>query len=162
MAQETNEKKKQEGSAGAYRRRNASAQKSRKEQDQEKDTTGSVTGGVWNFLTSILGFPFRLLLKYLRRELTSTIKHDMKIYFLLAGIAGMMFIFVVILWLTVALAVGSYFYEKGYSFFVSVLFSLAFQGIVILLWMLVARIAAGKRKTAQMIREFREMIKEEH
>ena len=159
MAQEADKKKKKETFSGAYRRRNDAAAEEKKAGEQEKDS--GFAGGIWNFMTSILGFPFRLLLKYLRRELTSAVKHDMKIYFLLAGIAGMMFIFVVILWLTVALAVGSYFYEKGYSFFVSVLFSLAFQGIVILLWLLVARIAAGKRKTAQMIREFREMIEEE-
>lgn len=157
MAQEAKNKSNRKKKGGAYRQRNASAPESNGSSARDKDHAG----GVWNFLTTLLGFPFRLLLKYLRRELTSSIKHDLKIYFLLAGIAGMMFIFVVILWLTVALAVGAYFYGKGYSFFLSVLFSLAFQGIVILLWVVVARIAAGRRKTAQMIREFREMIDEE-
>ena len=158
MAQEAKNKSNREKRDGAYRQRNASAPESNGFSGRDNDHAG----GVWNFLTTLLGFPFRLLLKYLRRELTSSIKHDMKIYFMLAGIAGMMFIFVVILWMTVALAVGVYFYyEKGYSFFLSVLSSLAFQGIVIVLWMVIARIAAGKRKTAEMIREFREMIEEE-
>jgi len=158
MATEQKEKEKKDASTGHYRRRNAPADDNAEK--MSRDNAGDIHSGLWKWLTDLLSFPVRLLIKYFRRELTAALRHDLKIYMLMAGIAGMMFIFVVTLWLTLSIAVGVFFYEKGFTLLQSVLFSLAFQFVVILLSLLTARIACRRRRTARLLKELREIAKE--
>ncbi len=159
MAAEQQEKEKKDAPTGHYRRRNAPADDNTEK--MSRDNAGDIHNGLWKWLTDLLSFPVRLLIKYFRRELTSALRHDLKIYMLMAGIAGMMFIFVVILWLTLSIAVGVFFYEKGFTLLQSVLFSLAFQFVVILLSLLTAHIACRRRRTARLLKELREITREE-
>ena len=158
MSSEEKDPKKKKAATGSYRKRNSpGSQGEEKKSDRKED---SFTGGLWKWLTDLLSFPVRLLLKYFRRELSAAVRHDLRIYMLLAGIAGMMFIFVVVLWLTLSIAVGVFFYEKGFTLLIAVLFSLAFQVVVILLALLTARIASHRRKTLKLVKELKDLAKE--
>ena len=134
---------------------------------QEVDTENNSTQNRFKevgFLTlqiflNILKAPFNIIAKYLRDEILNTIKKDAKIFALIFGIMIVLFVFFSVIWLFISFAVGLYFYENGYSLFISIIFSIIFQIISFILIALSALFASKKIKTVKVLKQLSDPIK---
>lgn len=137
---------------------------SREEADksQERDTDSSDKKTITDILYLILQFflnilktPFIIIAKFLRDELVDSIKNDAKIYMVIMGIMGILFVFFSVIWLFVSVAVGVYFYDKGYSILFSIIYSIGFQVICFVLISLIALIFSRNLKSIKMLKKIK-------
>jgi len=131
-----------------------------KSSPKEDEQQGEVTNGIkdifillLNFLLSIIKAPFDLIAKYLKNEIITAIKKDTKLYALIMGIIGVMFVFFSVLWLFISVAIGVYYFENGYSILTSILYSIVFQLISFTIVGLVAFIASTQIKSLKMLKK---------
>jgi hypothetical protein len=131
-----------------------------KSSPKEDEQQGEVTNGIkdifillLNFLLSIIKAPFDLIAKYLKNEIITAIKKDTKLYALIMGIMGVMFVFFSVLWLFISVAIGVYYFENGYSILTSILYSIVFQLISFTIVGLVAFIASTQIKSLKMLKK---------
>jgi hypothetical protein len=86
-------------------------------------------------------------------------KNDFLIYGVIMGILGVLFIFFTILWFSVSAAFGIYFYEKGFSLFISVLVSIGFQLLSFALAVFLIYLSTRKLRSIKMIKSIEKHIK---
>ncbi len=115
---------------------------------------------VIDFIKLLLGLTldiFKLPLKFLsniiKNEIVSAIRKDAKLYTLLMGIMGVLFVFFSVIWLFISIAVGAYFYENGSSLFISISFSILFQIISFIIVLLIAYIASKNITSLKMLKK---------
>jgi len=82
---------------------------------------------ILSFFLNILQAPFKLVAKYITNEIVKAVKKDAKLYAFIMALMGVMFVFFSVLWLFISVAVGVYFYDKGNTIFISIIYSLVFQ-----------------------------------
>jgi len=104
-------------------------------------------------LLSIIKTPFVYLSTILKKEVLKAIKKDLKMLVIIGGVFAALMLFLLVLWFSVSLLIGAYFYDNGYSLFSSVLFSIAFQIACILLVSLIAYIASKQLKSAKVLKK---------
>ena len=108
-------------------------------------------GLLFSVIIDIVKAPLKLLSNFLKKELVVAIKKDAKLFAVIMGIMGVLFVFFTILWLFISFAVGVYFYEKGESMLVSVLYSIVFQFGSMILVASIAFFASRKIKSLKML-----------
>ncbi len=108
---------------------------------------------ILHFVLNILKTPFIIIAKFLKDELVDSIKNDAKIYALIMGIMGVLFVFFSVIWLFISVAVGFYFYDKGYSLLLSIIYSIGFQTICFLLIGLIALIVSRNLKSFKILKK---------
>ncbi len=108
---------------------------------------------ILSFFINILKTPFKLVAKYITNELIKAVKKDAKLYAFIMGLMGVMFVFFSVLWLFISFAVGIYFYDKGNTIFISVLYSILFQIISFIVVAIVAFIAMKSIKSLKLLVE---------
>ncbi len=108
---------------------------------------------ILSFFINILKTPFKLVAKYITNELVKAVKKDAKLYAFIMGLMGVMFVFFSVLWLFISFAVGIYFYDKGNTIFISVLYSIAFQIISFIVVAIIAIIAMKSIKSLKLLVE---------
>jgi len=119
---------------------------------EKKSSVKDVTNLLLSFLLSILKAPFQLVAKYLKNEIISTIKKDARLYALIMGLMGVMFVFFVVLWLFISVIVGIYFYESGKSILISISYSIGFQIISFAIVGIIAFSASKKVKSLKLLK----------
>lgn len=72
--------------------------KSYKQTPHNQDSAKDIMYLVLHFFLNIIKTPFDLIAKYLKTEIISAIKKDTKLYALIMGIMGVMFVFFSVLW----------------------------------------------------------------
>ncbi len=102
---------------------------------------------------NVLKAPFQIVAKYLRDEVITAVKKDVKLYMLIMGIMGVLFIFFSVIWLFISVAVGVYFYDEGHTIFISIIYSIGFQLISFILITLIALIASRKLKSLKIMKK---------
>lgn len=102
---------------------------------------------------NILKAPFKIVAKYLRDEIITAVKNDTKIYMLIMFIMGVLFVFFSVIWLFISIAVGFYFYDKGYTILLSIIYSIGFQLVSFVLVGLIALIASRKLKSLKVMKK---------
>ena len=102
---------------------------------------------------NILKAPFKIAAKYFINEIVDAAKNDARLYMLLMGIMGVLFVFFSVMWLFVSVAVGVYFYDKGNTIFVSTIYSIGFQLISFILIALIALFASKKLKSLKVLKK---------
>jgi len=124
--------------------------------NNENETKPSVfkeyIGLLFSVIIDIVKAPLKLLTNFLKKELVVAIKKDAKLFAVIMGIMGVLFVFFTILWLFISFAVGVYFYEKGESILVSVLYSIVFQFGSMILVASIAFFASKKIKSLKMLK----------
>ena len=110
------------------------------------------------FFSEFLMLPFKLLANYLKNELITAVKRDAKLYGLMMGLMGVLFVFFSVLWLFIAVGVGVYFYQKGNSLLLSIFYSVIFQIISFIVVALVVLITSKQVKSIKMIQNFNKSI----
>lgn len=129
-----------------------SSQHSGSEEKTKESNIKTVTNLLLSFLLSILKAPFQLIAKYLKNEIITTVKKDARLYALVMGLMGVMFVFFVVLWLFISVAVGVYFYESGNTILVAIIYSIGFQLISFVLVALIAFFASRNIKSLKMLK----------
>ena len=143
-----------------------------KNSNQNTATNSDVTGNnvnenplkefinlILSFFLNILKTPFKLVAKYLTSELIKAVKKDSKLYALIMGLMGIMFVFFSVLWLFISVAAGIYFYDNGNSIFISVIYSIIFQVISLSLVGIIAFIASKNIKSLKIFKDISELKK---
>ncbi len=125
------------------------------DQKVEKKTITDILYLILHFILNILKTPFIIIAKFLRDELVDSIKNDVKIYALIIGIMGVLFVFFSVIWLFISVAVGVYFYDKGYSLQLSIIYSIGFQAVCFLLIGLIALIASRNLKSFKILKKIK-------
>ncbi len=126
------------------------------DENDEKKSQNPVKEFVYlilSFFINILKTPFKLVAKYITNELVKAVKKDAKLYAFIMGLMGVMFVFFSVLWLFISFAVGIYFYDKGNTIFISVLYSIAFQIISFIVVAIIAIIAMKSIKSLKLLVE---------
>lgn len=129
-----------------------SSQHSGSEEKTKESNIKTVTNLLLSFLLSILKAPFQLIAKYLKNEIITTVKKDARLYALVMGLMGVMFVFFVVLWLFISVAVGVYFYESGNTILVAIIYSIGFQLISFIFVALIAFFASRNIKSLKMLK----------
>ena len=111
------------------------------------------------FLLNIIKTPFEYLTRISKKEILKAIKKDIKLLVLIGLIIGALAIFILILWFSISVLIGTYFYEQGYSLFNSVLFSVLFQITCVIAVLLIAFIASKQLKSYKIIKKVASKIK---
>ncbi len=97
--------------------------------------------------------PFKIIAKYLKNEIIAAIKKDAKLYAIIMGLMGVLFVFFSVLWLFISVAIGVYFNEKGHSILMSIIYSIGFQLISFVFIGAIAFIASKKIKSLKMLKK---------
>ena len=85
-------------------------------------------------MLEILKTPLRFVIQIFNKNWFSTLKKDAKYFGAIMMSLFILLIFFIVLWLTITVSVGIYFFEQvGYSMFVSISLSIAFQLLSMLL-----------------------------
>ena len=105
-----------------------------------------------DFFLTIFKAPFSIFAKFFKNEIITAIKNDAKLYALIMGIMGVLFVFFSVLWLFISFAVCVYFFEKENSLLMSVVYSIGFQVLCFILVSLIAFIASKKIKSIKMMK----------
>ncbi len=114
---------------------------------------------ILSFFLNILRTPFKLAAKYVTTEIIKAVKKDSKLYAFIMGLMGVMFVFFSVLWLFISVAVGIYFYDKGNSIFISVVYSIIFQIVSFSLIGTIAFIASKNIRSLKLFKEISELKK---
>jgi hypothetical protein len=107
---------------------------------------------IFSFLLNIIKAPYRVVARYLKNEIVLAIKKDAKLYGAILAMFGILFLLFTVLWLFISIAVGAYFYDRGESLFISVMYSLGFQAACIVLVALIAFISSRNIRSIKLIK----------
>ncbi|MCD4771848.1 MAG: hypothetical protein K8R41_00525 [Bacteroidales bacterium] len=107
---------------------------------------------VLSFILNILKAPFKLIAKYIKDEIFAVIKKDAKLYMFILFFLRVLLMFSSVLWFFISVAVGVYFYEKGHSILISIIYSIGFQLISFIIISLIIYIASRKIKSFKMMK----------
>ena len=129
--------------------------KTESETNSDKDIIKNIMYLAAHFFLNILKTPFKIIAKYLRDEIITAVKKDAKLYALIMGIMGVLFVFFSVLWLFISIAVGVYFFEQGHSLLLSIIYSIGFQIVSFILISLIALVASKKLKSLKMLKKIK-------
>ena len=127
--------------------------KTESEDNPDNNTIKKIGYLTVQLVLNILRTPFKVIAKYLRDEIVTAIKKDIKIYALIIGIMVVLFVFFSVLWLFISIAVGVSFFEQGHSLLLSIIYSIAFQIISLIAVSLIAVVASRKLKSLKMLKK---------
>jgi len=111
---------------------------------------------VLQFILNLIKAPFRFVAGYVKKEIVSAVKKDAGLMAVISAMIIVLFVFFLIFWFSVSVAVGAYFYENGNTLFVSILYSIAFQILSSLFVALVAYISVRSLKTFKIFRSLKQ------
>lgn len=106
-----------------------------------------------DLLLNILKAPFKLVARILRDELIASVKKDAKLYMFILLLSGVLFVFFSVIWLFISVAVGVYFYKKGNTVLLSIIYSIVFQTVSFIFVDLIAFIASKKITSLKLIKK---------
>jgi len=107
---------------------------------------------VLQFILNLIKAPFRFVAGYVKNEIVSAVKKDAGLMAVISVMIMVLFVFFLIFWLSVSVAVGAYFYENGNTLLISILYSIAFQILSSLLAGLIAYISVRSLRTFKLFR----------
>jgi hypothetical protein len=126
--------------------------------DSNKNIVEDIAYLTLQFILNVIKTPFNVVAKYLKDEIIISIKKDARLYALVMGIMGVLFVFFSVIWLFISVAVGVYFYEQGYSILISIVYSILFQIVSFILVSLIAFVASRKLKSLKIMKKLSKHI----
>lgn len=126
-----------------------------KQNGQNKSEFKKIIYLLLQLVLNVIKSPFKIVAKYLRDEIFIAIKNDARIYMMILGIMGVLFVFFSVIWLFISVAVGVYFYDNGHSILNSIVYSIIIQLVSFLLVSLIAFIASKKLKSLKVLKKLK-------
>ena len=122
------------------------------ENNHEKNTFKEIGYLLLNIFLNLLKTPFKIITKFLRDEIVIAAKKDAKLYILILVLIGVLFVFFSVIWLFISVAIAVYFYDQGYSVFISIIWSIGFQIISFIVISLIGVVLSKKLKSFKIIK----------
>lgn len=131
------------------------SENTREEENQEAKVSPfkQILNLIVSFFMSVVKAPFQLIHVYIKNEILNVIRRELKLYFVLIALLGVLFIIFIVFWILISLAVGFYFQELGFSNYESILLSIAFQISIFLIVTFIFVRVSKKVKSIRMIRK---------
>lgn len=82
------------------------------------------------FVIDLIKMPFVWFFNYFKQEVVTAIKKDIRTMLSMAAIMSILYLLFFIFWFSIAVLIGVFFYEKGFSLTNAILSSIAFQFLV--------------------------------
>jgi len=125
----------------------------KKVQRNKKTPFKDIFNLIISFFMSVVKAPFQLIHVYIKNEIVAVIKKEVKLYFILICLLGILFTIFIVFWVLISLAVGIYFQEQGFSNFNSILLAIGFEAASFLLISLIFFRISKKIKSLRMIKK---------
>jgi len=129
------------------------------EGDTEKKSVYEALNLLLLYVVRTVKTPIKIVSKFIKEEILPSMEKDFKLYLLIMGSVMLLALFFGVIWVSIAIAVGVFFFDIGYSVLESVLFSLGFQVLSFLLLSLIAFIASKNIKSLQLLKRANEYRK---
>ncbi|MBB3187173.1 hypothetical protein [Microbacter margulisiae] len=118
---------------------------------RKKYSFRSVMSLLFSFVIDAIKIPFLWTARFLKQELIHAIKKDLQNMALIGLLLIILLIFFAVLWFSVSVLIGVFFYEKGNALLLSVLYVVIFQLFSMMAVGLSIYFIAKKRHAASMI-----------
>lgn len=105
-----------------------------------------------SFFLSVIKAPFQLIHEYIKKEIVALIKKEIKLYFWVLILFGVLFTIFIVFWVLISLAIGVYFQEDGASLLTSILYVIAFQLVTFTLISIIVYRISRKIKSLKLLR----------
>lgn len=106
-----------------------------------------------SFFMSVIKAPFQLLHVYIKNEIIALIRKELKLYFIVMCLLGVLFTIFIVFYVLISLAVGFYFQELGFTNFESILLSVLFQIVMFIVVGFIFFKVSRKIRSLKMIRQ---------
>jgi bacteriorhodopsin len=126
--------------------------KGKRKKKRKKGPVKAIFDLLVSFFISVIQSPFQLIHQFIKNELVKIVRKELKSYFILIILFGVLFTIFIVLWFLISLAIGIYFQENGFTFFHSILLVIAFQIIVFAIVSIVIYKMAGKLRSLKLLR----------
>lgn len=107
-----------------------------------------------SFFMSVIKSPFQLIHEIIKKEIIALIRKEIKLYFLVIVLLGILLTIFIVFWVSISLAVGVFFREDGASLFTSILYVIAFQLVIFTIISIVFYRISRKIKSLKFLRRF--------
>lgn len=105
-----------------------------------------------SFFVSVIKAPFELIHQYIKNEIVALIRKELKLYFIIIILFGVLFTIFITFWVLISLAIGAYFVDQGETFLTSVLYVIGFQLLSFAIIGFVFYRTSGKIKSLKLLR----------
>ena len=123
-------------------------------ESRKKGPVKAIFDLIVSFFMSVIKSPFQLIHEFIKKEIIALIRKEIKFYFWLIVLLGVLFTIFIVFWILISLAIGVYFREDGASLLTSILYVISFQLLTFTLISIVFYRISRKIKSLKFIREF--------
>jgi len=127
--------------------------KRKRKKSRRKGPVKAIFDLLISFFVSVIKSPFELIQQYIKKEVIGLIRKELKSYFILIILFGVLFTIFIIFWVLISLAIGVYFQEIGFTFLHAILFVIAFQLVVFAIVSFAIYKISYKIKSLKLLRE---------
>ena len=120
---------------------------------RKKGPVKAIVNLLISFFVSVIKSPFELIHLYIKQEIVSIIRKELKSYFLLILLFGLLFTIFIVFWVLISLAFGVYFLDNGASLLDSVLYVAGIQSILFTIVSFIIYNVSKKIKSLKLLRE---------
>ena len=106
-----------------------------------------------SFFVSVIKAPFELIHMYIKREIIAVIRKEIKLYFIIIILFGILFTVFIVFWVLISLALGIYFQDEGVSLLNSILLVIAFQLLIFALVIFIIHRVSKKIKSLRLLKD---------
>lgn len=124
----------------------------KKKKSRKKGPVKAIFNLLISFLMSVIKAPFQLIQVYIKNEIVAVIRKELKLYFIIIILFGVLFTIFITFWVLISLAIGAYFVDQGETFLTSVLYVLGFQLLSFAIIGFVFYKTSGKIKSLKLLR----------
>ena len=123
------------------------------ENNPDKNTFKEIGYLLLQIFLNLLKSPFKIFAKFLRDEIVTSAKKDAKLYVFILLLTGVLFVFFSVIWLFISIAIAVYFYDKGNSILISIIWSVGFQIISFILICLIGIVSSKNLRSFKIIKK---------
>jgi len=105
-----------------------------------------------SFFVSVIKAPFELIHMYIKREIVSVIRRELKLYLSVIILFGILFTVFIVFWVLISLALGVYFQNQGVSLLNSILYVIGFQLSIFAIVSLIIYSVSKKIKSLKLLK----------
>lgn len=126
--------------------------KVKRKKSRKKGPVKAIFDLIISFFISVIKSPFELIHQFIKKELVAIIRKELKSYFVLIILFGVLLTIFIVFWVLISLAIGVYFKESGVSVLNSILYVIAFQLVIFSIVSFVIYKISKKIKSLKLLR----------
>ena len=123
-------------------------------ESRKKGPVKAIFDLIVSFFMSVINSPFQLIHEFIKKEIIALIRKEIKLYFWVIVLLGVLFTIFIVFWVLISFAIGVYYREEGASLLTSILYVIAFQFITFTIISIIVYRISRKIKSLKFLREF--------